>query len=178
MKRILLLSITAIVLIGTQCVAQRKISLADNSIVLSLPNDAQEVTKEKALSHLSTNSSKADVKAIQNNQAKKIYLINNTLLTLNVDDKAVNANHLQETKKGMDEIFKLNKSYKSYITDDGNKSILVMSYTVADKGYYNFISYNKKFNKAVGGKIEYPTSDNVVVANLLNQITTSLKFDN
>lgn len=171
-----LLTLILSIICAQVCVAQKVVTL-NNDITISLPTEAIPVSKAKASSHLlnEMKSTKAAADEIASRTSQNIYIVKNKLLSLNGMKASTSADHVNKTKKGLDELFKNNTTYTSYIQKYPDKSVLVVSYIANDVKYFQFFAYSAKLDKASTGTLECKIND-VEGNTLIKKLISDLKF--
>jgi len=179
-----LLNILTFILVSLSCFAQDRISLSNAT--LELPKGAKKITKEQALSHISKkfNNDKVAMESVSQALRFNHYLSKDVLISFNTSDIAktgdiaVDRNHLLNMKKGLDELFKGNESYRSEIKNLADKSIVIIQYSIGSSLCIRFYSFNKEFTRALTGTLVFNKDNQDEAKSAMNMIEKTLKFNN
>lgn len=176
MKRIVFLVFCIIYSISA---AGQQVITLNNLVSIGLPKEAEKISKEQAIVHVSTKfhtNSNMMINSISHRNKASIYKVDNVLVSLFTDNHSVQASHLLELKKGFDEMSAVDEGYTSTLKKINGISILVLSYPRGGTGRYNFYSFNSGNSKAITGIIEFNNADKNEASDILNQLLNSIKF--
>ena len=155
----------------------QKIALS-NKININLPSKSEKLSKDQILAFVNERFKNDEIAltAAQNTNPDHTYVADNVLVTLFYGNKSVNENYLLQTKKGLDEMSRKDKSYTSSIETIKNNKVLVINQTAGNVGYYHFYCYDNKNSSAVNGRLEFNIADKAKATKILSDILNGVEF--
>ncbi len=179
MKKIVFITLSilySIICFGQQLQVQSVI--VDNIASVDIPTNAQKVSKTEALSHVAKkfNNNKIIVNSVSRRKDGNMYVVDGVLVTVLTDNHQTKEGHLAEIKKGLDELYKDDKTYNSTLKTINNRSILVVNYEMGGVGVYRFFSFNETNSKAITGVLEFDKTDANKATAIVNSMIKGIKY--
>jgi hypothetical protein len=172
--------LTAALLYSLTALGQQVVS--NNSVSIAIPDNAQKITKEDAVAHVTKkyNNNRSALLSVNDIQTKHIYKVNDIIVSVYLSDEPVNVKttRLADLKKSFDIMNSRTKSpnYTSRITKFKTNSVLIFNDVLNDIGTYDFYCYNANGTKAITGDLRYHKDDAIEAQAVLNNLLNSIKF--
>ncbi len=150
-----------------------------NVVKLSLPQGFEKVPVGKSSNSISS-SKRSELNLEEKNV--EFYKIGDITIQLNAGPGKVSSNHLEELKKGLDEMYSIDGSpfppkYNSSIKTINGVKALVVTYAREYSSYYRVFSINKTHTIAFTAVIEFKEADRLKATNILDQMLKTLKYE-
>lgn len=165
---------------GLAIMAQQ--TVLNGGISIDIPSDAQKITKEEALAHAGKkfNNDKLALLSVTHTRAKRIYKVNDILVSINFSDEALSVkdSYLSDMKKGLDVINKRGNTghYTSNLKKINNNPVLILNSIQGNVGYYDFYCLNFNHTKEVTGTLHYDKADANEAKAVLDHLLNSIQF--
>jgi len=104
------------------------------------------------------------------------YVKDNILASFSIGNRNGEKNYLLDLKKGLDEMAKKNKDYKSTLKKNENNQVLLISHINKGTRYYDIYASNNNNTHALNASIQFNQSDAAEATKLLNEILAGMNF--
>jgi hypothetical protein len=174
MKKITFLIV--LIIYSLSCIGQQ--TSINNTVNIKLPATSKKLSKTETsvFAKRKFSDDKLALDNANNVNPDQTYTVDDVLITLFDGNKKVPENYLLDTKKGLDEMSKKDRSYTSGIKIINNNHVLIIGETSGNVGYYRFFCHNAQHSKALNGVLQFSINDKPKATKILDDILEGVEF--